>query len=136
MDIGDPIKTTVEELRKVLNIENVVGKPIETEDKIVIPVVRMGMAFGAGMGQGKAPTERGEGTGAGAGGGAGIMPIAVIVVFKGLEGPEGVKVMSLKNPNHLAQVLGEVGSSIMGVMQEGRKMREKPKTKETAAKKE
>ncbi len=50
MDIDNPIKTTVEEIRKVLNIENIIGNPIETDDKILIPVTMMGMGFGAGMG--------------------------------------------------------------------------------------
>ena len=131
MDIGDPIKTTVEEIRKVLNIENVIGKPIETEDKIIIPVTRMGMAFGAGMGEGKSPTNQGEGGGAGAGGGAGIMPTAVIVVFKGQTGPEGVKVMSLKSPDHLARAIGEVGTAIVDIMQESRKMQKKPEKEKT-----
>jgi uncharacterized spore protein YtfJ len=130
MDIGDPIKTTVDELRKILNIENVVGKAIETEDKMIIPVTRMGMAFGAGMGEGKGPSNQGGG-GAGAGGGAGIQPIAVIVVIKGQSGPEGVKVMSLKSPDALARAIGEVGSAIKDVMVEGRKMRGKPEKKET-----
>jgi uncharacterized spore protein YtfJ len=130
MDIGDPIKTTVEEIRKVLNIENVIGKPIETEDKIIIPVTRMGMAFGAGMGEGKGPSNQGGG-GAGAGGGAGIMPIAVIVVFKDQTGPEGVKVMSLKSPDHLARAIGEVGTAIVDIMQESRKMQKKPEKEKT-----
>ncbi|PKL73008.1 MAG: sporulation protein, partial [Methanobacteriales archaeon HGW-Methanobacteriales-2] len=97
MDIQDPIKTTVEEIRKVLNIENVIGEVIESEDKILIPVTRMGMAFGAGMGEGKSSTDEG-GSAAAAGGGAGIEPVAMVVVFKGQSGPEGVKVMPLKNP--------------------------------------
>ena len=42
------IKTTVEELHKLINIDNVIGKPIETEDKVLIPVMRMGVGFGAG----------------------------------------------------------------------------------------
>jgi uncharacterized spore protein YtfJ len=121
MDIGDPIKTTVDEIRKILNIENVVGKAIETEDKMIIPVTRMGMAFGAGGGEGKGRSDMG-GSGAGAGGGAGIEPVAVVVVFKGQTGPEGVKVMSLKNPDPLARAIGEVSSAIVDVMQEGRKM--------------
>ena len=50
MNIGDPIKTTVEEIRKVLNIENVIGETIETDEFLLIPVTRMGMGFGAGMG--------------------------------------------------------------------------------------
>ena len=49
MDINDPIKTTVEEIRKVLNIENVIGEPVETDEFLMIPVTRMGMGFGAGM---------------------------------------------------------------------------------------
>ncbi|MBV1767922.1 MAG: sporulation protein, partial [Methanobacterium sp.] len=52
----DPIKTTVEELRKLLEINNFVGEPIETEDKMLIPVMKMGMGFGAGMGKGEAPS--------------------------------------------------------------------------------
>ncbi len=42
------IKTSVEELRKLISINNVIGEPIETEDKILIPVMRMGVGFGAG----------------------------------------------------------------------------------------
>jgi len=87
MDIQDPIKTTVEEIRKVLNIENVIGEVIETEDKVMIPITKFGMAFGAGMGEGKGPTGQGGGAGAGAGGGAGIEPVAMVVVFKGVSGP-------------------------------------------------
>jgi uncharacterized spore protein YtfJ len=129
----DAIKTTVDEIRKILNIENVVGKAIETEDKMIIPVTRMGMAFGAGMGEGKGTSNQG-GSGAGAGGGAGIEPVAVVVVFKGQAGPEGVKVMSLKNPDPLTRAIGEVSSAIVDVMQEGRKMREKPEKKEETPK--
>ncbi len=121
MDINDPIKTTVEEIRKVLNIENVIGEVIESEDKVMIPVTRMGMAFGAGMGEGKGPNAQG-GSGAGAGGGAGIEPVAIVVVFKGTAGPEGVKVMSLKSADPLSRAIGEAGSAIVSVMSEAGKM--------------
>lgn len=47
MNIGDPIKTTVEEISKILKIENVVGERIETDKLLMIPVTRLGMAFGA-----------------------------------------------------------------------------------------
>ena len=36
MSIKDPIKTTVEEIRKVLDLDNVVGKTIETDELLMI----------------------------------------------------------------------------------------------------
>ncbi|WJI08869.1 sporulation protein [Methanobacterium sp. CWC-01] len=130
MDIQDPIKTTVEEIRKVLNIENVIGEVIETEDKVMIPITKFGMAFGAGMGEGKGPTGQGGGAGAGAGGGAGIEPVAMVVVFKGVSGPDGVKVLSLKSADPLVRAIGEVGSTVKDLMKEGRKGKGSAKPKE------
>lgn len=114
MDIGDPITTTVEEIRKVLNIENVIGEIIETDDKVMIPVTRIGMGFGAALGEGKNQENMG-GEGAGAGGAAGIEPIAMVVIFKSVEGPEGVKVLPLSS-NPIAQALGDIGSAAMETM--------------------
>lgn len=138
MDIEDPIKTTVEEIRKVLNIDNVIGEVIEADDKILIPVTRMGMGFGAGMAEGKGMmnNENQSGGGAGAGGAAGIEPIAMIVVFKDVSGPEGVKVLTLSS-NPFAQALGEIGSAAMSMMKEhGMMKKDKKDKKEKEAKSE
>ena len=121
MNIGDPIKTTVEEIRKILNIENVVGKTIETDELLMFPITKMGMGFGAGMGEGKG-AENMEGAGAGAGGAAGVEPVSVVVVFKGVSGPEGVKVMSLKAPDHLSRAIGEISNAAVEMMDKGNKM--------------
>ena len=121
MDINDPIKTTVEEIRKVLNIENVIGEPIETDEFLMLPVTRMGMGFGAGMGEGKGMDQTG-GSGAGAGGAAGIEPIAMVVVHKGVKGPDGVKVMSLKTPDPLSRAIGEISNAAVEIMGQGSKM--------------
>ena len=121
MDIGDPIKTTIEEISKVLNIENVVGKPIETDEMLLFPIIKMGMGFGAGMGEGKGPENRG-GSGAGAGGAAGIEPMVIIVVFKGITGPDGVKVMSLKGPDPITRAINEISKAVMKVMDHDKKM--------------
>jgi uncharacterized spore protein YtfJ len=129
MDIGDPIKTTVEEIRKILTIENVIGKTIETDDMLLIPITKMGMGFGAGMGEGKGTDDIG-GSGAGAGGAAGVEPQAVVVVFKGVSGPEGVKVMSLKSPDPLSRAIGEVSNAAVEIMDKGCKMM-KSRCKET-----
>ncbi len=82
MKIEEPIKTTVEELRKLLDVKNLVGEAIESEDKILIPLMKMGVGFGAGMGEGRASTSD-TGAGSGAAAGAGVEPVAVIVLLKG-----------------------------------------------------
>ena len=121
MDIQDPIKTTVEEIRKVLNIENVVGKTIETDEILMIPITKMGMGFGAGIGEGKG-TDNMSGSGAGAGGAAGVEPVATIVVFKGVSGPEGVRVMSLKEPDHISRAISGISTAAVDIMSQGAKM--------------
>jgi uncharacterized spore protein YtfJ len=127
--MNDPIKTTVEEIRKVLNIENVIGETIETDEFLLLPVTRMGMGFGAGEAEGKGQDNMG-GAGYGAGGAAGIEPIAMVVVHKGVKGPEGVKVMSLKNPDPLSRAIGEISTAAVEIMDQGAKMmKEKGKVK-------
>jgi uncharacterized spore protein YtfJ len=119
MNIGDPIKTTVEELRKILNIDNVIGKPVETNELLMIPFTKMGLAFGAGMGEAKGLDDLGNGSGAGSGGGAGIEPTAMVIVYKGIKGPEGVKVVSLISPGALTNAIGEISHAAMDVIEKG-----------------
>jgi uncharacterized spore protein YtfJ len=119
MDV-EPIKTTVEELLKVLATENVIGEIIETEDKMLIPVTKFGMGFGAGSGEGKGPGNQGGGKGSGAGGGAGIEPIAMVVVFKGVKGAEGVRVMHLTPPNPIGHAISEAMPAVIDLMKEGK----------------
>ena len=73
--MADNIRTTVEELRKLISVDNVIGTPIETEDKLLIPVIRMGVGFGAGENFNQ------EGSGA-AGAGAGVEPISMVLIPK------------------------------------------------------
>ncbi|MER2014648.1 MAG: spore germination protein GerW family protein, partial [Methanobrevibacter sp.] len=80
------IKTTVEELHKLINIDNVIGKPIETEDKVLIPVMRMGVGFGAG-----GNISGNDGTEA-VGAGAGVEPISMVMIPKKGNDAEGVRV--------------------------------------------
>ena len=131
MDV-EPIKTTVDELLKVLATENVIGETIETEDKIIIPVTKFGMAFGAASGEGQGIKSH-TGKGSGAGGGAGIEPIAMVVVFKGIEGPESVRVMHLTKPTPMGRAVSEAMPAVIDLMKEGKEtvkeMREKKKEK-------
>ena len=73
------------------------GEVIESEDKILIPPMKMGgVGLGAGMGEGRASTSD-TGAGSGAAAGAGVEPIAIIVLLKGVEGPDGVRFIDLRS---------------------------------------
>ena len=95
------VKTLVEELSKVISADSVIGEPIVQEDKVLFPVIRVGFGLGSGSGRAKG----GNGAGEGGGGGGGIDPVAVIAVFKGISGPEGVKVLQLKAPSRIPEVI-------------------------------
>ena len=132
MDIGDPIKTTVEEIGKVLNIKNVVGEPIETDDFTLIPITKRGMGFGVGMGEGK--DEKGKG--AGASGGAGIEPIAMVMISKDVLGNDGVKIMSFKTPDLLTRAISEIGNAAVKIMDKDQEMIKEIYMKKIAKKRE
>ena len=99
------IKTTVEELSKIVNVNNVIGDPIETEDKILIPVIRIGVGFGGGenfMGK--------EGSAAGAG--AGVEPISMVMIPKKGNDAEGVRVLDLSKGSDTNKALSDLGLMI------------------------
>ena len=76
-DTGQLLKSTVEELDRLLSAKNVLGDPIEREGATVIPIVSFGFGFGAG---GTTGGKTGDGGGAGAGGG--IRPLGAIIFDK------------------------------------------------------
>ena len=97
------IKTTVEELRKLINVDNVIGTPIETEDKVLIPVIKMGVGFGAGeslLGN--------EGTDV-MGAGAGVEPISMVMIPKKGNTAEGVRVLDLSKGSEANKALSDLG---------------------------
>ena len=118
--MAENIKTTVEELRKLINVDNVIGSPIETEDKILIPVMRMGVGFGAGeslLGN--------EGNDV-AGAAAGVEPISMVMIPKKGNDAEGVRVLDLSKGTETNKALSDLGLIItdlvkgyMGTMNEG-----------------
>lgn len=100
------IKTTVEELHKLLSVDNVIGTPIETEDKILIPVMRMGFGFGAGENLfGK------EGSDA-AGAGAGMEPVTMVLIPKKGDSAEGVRVLGLGKGSDTNKAVTDLGLMI------------------------
>ena len=101
--MAENIKTTVEELRKLINVDNVIGTPIETEDKILIPVMRMGAGFGAGE-----SLFGNEGNDV-AGAGAGVEPISMVMIPKRGNDAEGVRVLDLSKGTETNKALSDLG---------------------------
>ncbi len=111
----DAVKAAIDELSKVLSIKSIIGEPIEMEDKIILPVTKIGVGFGTGIGHGVEDKSAG-GIAGSAGGGGGIFPVAVVVIFKGIEGPEGIRVMPLGAPSEyigLAESMTQIASTVI-----------------------
>ncbi len=72
------VRSTADELTRLLDTQNVVGQPMVFGSTTVIPLVSMGFGFGGGGGGGASHKEAGQG--GGGGGGGGVKPIALIIV--------------------------------------------------------
>ncbi len=107
MSTEDVLKEATKNISDLISARRVMGDPIDLGDKVVIPVTRFGLAFGAGSGKGK------EGDGSGVGGGGGIEPMALLVAHKEIKGAEGIQVFSLKKENPVAQVITALSESLV-----------------------
>lgn len=115
LSVEETRKATVTELEKLLSANNVLGDPVEVEDKVIIPVTGFGFGFGSGggkgegMGGGKGESPKGEAKGDLTGGGAGgaLSPAALVVAYKGVKGPDGIQVLPLKKPSPIVDAISK-----------------------------
>ena len=112
MSAEEADKFTVDDLEKAISAMSIVGEPIEMEDKIIIPIAKMGMGFGAKVGPGIKDTVKG-GIAGGAGGGAGVFPVAVLIIFKGVTGPKGIKVVPLEKFGPLTNPVADIAHLLL-----------------------
>ena len=105
----ETIKTTVEELSKLINIDNVIGEPIDAGDKILIPVMRMGVGFATG-------TVKGDKCGAGAGAGAGVEPISMVVIPKEGNTSEELKVINITKGSEMNKAISDLGLLVSDIV--------------------
>lgn len=92
---GQPIeglmKTAMENIKEMVNVNTVVGDPVESPDgTVIIPVSRVSCGFGAGGGEFDSQSRGGAGDqeqsplfGGGSGGGVSVQPVAFLVVGNG-----------------------------------------------------
>jgi sporulation protein YtfJ len=112
------MKVAMEQITEMVNVNTVVGDPVETPDgSVILPISKVGFGFAAGgsefLGNGEHQNDGANMNkldthnsmvelpfGGGSGGGVSITPIAFLVVGQG-----GVKVVPLDNQTHILERL-------------------------------
>ncbi|MFZ5632717.1 MAG: GerW family sporulation protein [Bacillota bacterium] len=85
------MKTAMENIKEMVNVNTVVGDPVESPDgTVIIPVSRVSCGFGAGGGEFESSSRDGGGGqdqsplfGGGSGGGVSVQPVAFLVAGNG-----------------------------------------------------
>ncbi|MDN4594158.1 GerW family sporulation protein [Polycladomyces subterraneus] len=123
------MSTAMENLKEMVDVNTIVGDPVETPDgSVIIPVSRVGFGFAAGgsefdaayaddgsQGDKKQQLEDGKGQssgklpfGGGSGGGVSITPVAFLVV-----GEKGVRLLNMDGNTHLIDRLIDFAPGLM-----------------------
>ncbi len=97
------MKAAMENLKEMVDVNTIVGEPVQTADGGVVLTVSK-VAFGFGAGGSDFQTNDGQRAngnpafGGGSAGGVSITPVAFLVVNK-----DGVNILHLQNATHLAE---------------------------------
>jgi len=118
--INGLMQTAMENIKDMVDVNTIVGEPVQTPDgSVIMPISKVGFGFAAGGSEFSGMDESSDGSsrmsdnqndshnasvslpfGGGSGGGVSITPIAFLVV-----GSQGVKVVPLDNQTHLLERL-------------------------------
>lgn len=106
------MKTAMENIKGMIDVNTIVGDPVETPDgSVIMPISKIGVGFAAGGSEftvtGNPGSKEGQGDsypfGGGSGGGLSITPIAFLVV-----GSQGVNLLSMDRSAHVVEKLIEL----------------------------
>lgn len=136
------MQTAMENLRDMVDVNTIIGAPVETPDgQVIIPVSKVGFGFAAGGSEfsaGTKPKSNGNGHesgkpdgrhfpfGGGSGGGVSITPVAFIVV-----GEQGIRLLSMDGNAHLIDRIFDLAPNLFSKFN-GKRKAEVTGTGETA----
>lgn len=123
------MKTAMENIKEMVDVNTIVGDPVETPDgSIILPISRVGFGFAAGGSEfermndsngkdhgkdhGKEDGGKGLPFGGGSGGGVSITPIAFLVV-----GQQGVRLLPLDSNIHLYERMIDMAPKFLDKVQ-------------------
>lgn len=133
------MRTALESLQEMTDVNTIIGDPIETPDgNVILTVSKVGFGFAAGGSEftaggssgGSSQSDSDEGGsglpfGGGSGGGVSITPIAFLIV-----GPHGIKTIHLENSTHLYERLLDLApqavDKIQSMLSKSKNKGEKP----------
>lgn len=116
------MKTAMENLKEMVDVNTIIGDPVETPDgSVIMPVSKVGFGFAAGGSEFVIEQHRGTDSqdehkhpfGGGSGGGVSITPIAFLVVNS-----HGVKMVHLDSNTHLYEKLLDFAPQVVDKIQQ------------------
>lgn len=115
------MKTAMENLKEMVDVNTIVGDPVETPDgSVIMPISKVGFGFAAGGSEFVVDHKTATGTtetlhpfGGGSGGGVSITPIAFLVVSS-----TGVKMVHLDSSTHLYEKLLDFAPQVVEKIQQ------------------
>ncbi|MFD3258807.1 GerW family sporulation protein [Paenibacillus lentus] len=116
------MQTAMENIKDMVDVNTIVGEPVETPDgSVILPISRVGFGFAAGgsdfnvdenSGTASSTSDKARPFGGGSGGGVSINPIAFLVV-----GQQGVHIVPLDNQTHLFEKMIDAVPYVMDKIQ-------------------
>ena len=122
--IGDLMSTTMQKIREMVDVNTIVGKPIEAGDVTIIPVSKVSFGFASGGSDFTTKNQKPEADnafGGGSGAGVNIMPIAFLIV-KG----DTVRMLPIAPPpgttvDRVVELVPEMFDKVTGFMEKNKK---------------
>ncbi|WP_400164773.1 GerW family sporulation protein [Brevibacillus sp. TJ4] len=95
------MRTAMENIKQMVDVNTIIGEPVETPDgSVILPISKVGFGFAAGGSEFQYDHSQsgaiGYPFGGGSGGGVSITPVAFLVV-----GKQGIRSIPLENSTHL-----------------------------------
>ncbi|KMK74533.1 GerW family sporulation protein [Alkalihalobacillus pseudalcaliphilus] len=112
------MKTAMENIKEMVDVNTIIGDPVETPDgSVIMPVSKVGFGFAAGGSEfavdGHHDDTQSHPFGGGSGGGVSITPMAFLIVNS-----HGVKMVHLDNSTHLYERLLDFAPQVIEKIQE------------------
>lgn len=117
------MKTAMENLQEMTDVNTIIGDPIETPaGDVILTVSKVRFGFAAGGSEFNATSKSSESSdqeggqlpfGGGSGGGVSITPIAFLIV-----GPQGIKTIHMDNTTHLYEKLLDLAPQAVDKIQQ------------------